>query len=347
MPGSLNVGHGNIDASNKDRWRNIEGAPQDPKRGRDWWRTISLERDADNSRRDRWREEERENSNNLAPKRDRWKEGERETAGEQTAQAQNRRIVNDRWPESNPSTGREAGDQLRRPSSERWADTPNREANFDNRRDNKWSNRWGPPDEKEKEHRSKWGDGADKEGGDGGGYQQRHGANPHNVRDVDREREREREKDREREKEKDRELDTTRNDRAWRPSFASRGRGESLHLGTTPPKLAPGFGTGRGRGEPYGVGFTIGRGRGTAQGPGLLHGPLSSPIGSIFLGDKWDLGKDNPFRYPRVKLLDIHRKCGTESFIQYPDGFTEVAQLTQTDPFEPLAFLQPDVEEEV
>lgn len=104
--------------------------------------------------------------------------------------------------------------------------------------------------------------------------------------------------------------------------------------------------TGRGRGEPYGVGFTVGRGRGNLQ-SGLLHGPPLSPIGSPFLVDKWDVGKENVFRYPRVKLLDIHRKCGILSFQKYPDGFIEVPQLTQSDPVEPMAFFQPDMEEEV
>ena len=303
-----------------------------------------MERDTDSIRRERWREEERESSNNLAPRRDRWKEGERETVGEQTPPLQNRRGGTDRRVENNLPVGRDPGDQLRRAASDRWADLPNRDGNFDNRRDNKWSGRRGL-DEKEKDFRGKWGgDAPDKEVVDGViRNQQRHAVNPHNGRDSDRDREREREREREKERDSDA---GTRHDRAWRPSFA-RGRGELPHMGTTPPKMAPGFSMGRGRGEPSGVGFTVGRGRGNPQGFGLLHGPLVTPIGSPFRVDNWAAGKDNAFRYPRVKLLDIHRKCGIQAFAKYPDGFTEVPQLTQIEPLEPLAFFQPEMEEEV
>ncbi|CAK9868976.1 unnamed protein product [Sphagnum jensenii] len=314
----------------------MEGAPQEPKGNRDWRRTISLERDFDGNRREGWCEEEREN-NSLGPRRDRWKEGER--AVEQiSSPLQNRRGINERRAENNMAAGREPGEPLRRAPADRWADTNSREANFDNRRDSKWSTRWGPED-KERELRGPR-DVHDKEVVDTGGHHQRHVTTISSSRDYERDRDRDM-----------RELDSgARGDRAWRShSLASRGRGEGPPSGATPPKMAPGFGIGRGRGDPTGLGFSVGRGR--ANFTGILQGPpLSSPIGASSLLDKWNGGGDdnNAFQYPRAKLLDIYRKVGAlSSFAKYPDGFIEVQLLTQSKVSEPLAFITPDMEEEV
>ncbi|CAK9211706.1 unnamed protein product [Sphagnum troendelagicum] len=314
----------------------MEGAPQEPKGNRDWRRTISLERDFDGNRREGWCEEEREN-NSLGPRRDRWKEGER--AVEQiSSPLQNRRGINERRAENNMAAGREPGEPLRRAPADRWADTNSREANFDNRRDSKWSTRWGPED-KERELRGPR-DVHDKEVVDTGGHHQRHVTTISSGRDYERDRDRDM-----------RELDSgARGDRAWRShSLASRGRGEGPPSGATPPKMAPGFGIGRGRGDPTGLGFSVGRGR--ANFTGILQGPpLSSPIGASSLLDKWNGGGDdnNAFQYPRAKLLDIYRKVGAlSSFAKYPDGFIEVQLLTQSKVSEPLAFITPDMEEEV
>ncbi len=324
--------------SKKDHWCSMEGAPQEPKGNRDWRRTISLDRDFDGNRREGWCEEEREN-NSLGPRRDRWKEGERERAVEQiSSPLQNRRGINERRAENNMAAGREPGEPLRRAPADRWADTNSREANFDNRRDSKWSTRWGPED-KERELRGPR-DVHDKEVVDTGGYHQRHVTTNSSGRDYERDRDRDM-----------RELDSgARGDRAWRShSLASRGRGEGPPLGATPPKMAPGFGIGRGRGDPTGLGFSVGRGR--ANFSGILQGPpLSSPIGASSLLDKWNGGGDdnNAFQYSRAKLLDIYRKVGAlSSFAKYPDGFIEVQLLTQSKVSEPLAFITPDMEEEV
>ncbi|CAM6016332.1 unnamed protein product [Sphagnum balticum] len=318
----------------------MEGAPQEPKGNRDWRRTISLDRDFDGNRREGWCEEEREN-NSLGPRRDRWKEGERERAVEQiSSPLQNRRVINERRAENNMAAGREPGEPLRRAPADRWADTNSREANFDNRRDSKWSTRWGPED-KERELRGPR-DVHDKEVVDTGGYHQRHVTTISSGRDYERDRDRDM-----------RELDSgARGDRAWRShSLASRGRGEGPPSGATPPKMAPGFGIGRGRGDPTGLGFSVGRGRANFTGTGILQGPpLSSPIGASSLLDKWNGGGDdnNAFQYPRAKLLDIYRKVGAlSSFVKYPDGFIEVQLLTQSKVSEPLAFITPDMEEEV
>jgi hypothetical protein len=262
---------------------------------------------------------------------------------------------------------------LRRVSpSERWAavDTNSREPNYDSRRDSKWSTRWGPEDKDSSREvvRGPRDGGHDKEvladgggGGGGGGYHHQH----HHVTTLNSSSSRDYERDR------DRELDSgARADRAWRsPSLASRGRGgggggggggEALPppSGTTPPKMAPGFGIGRGRGDPTGLGFAIGRGRANFTGSGILQGPpLSSPIsGSASaissLLDKWNgrgsRDDSNAFHYPRTKLLDIYRKVGIlPSFKKYPEGFIAVQLLTQEKVSEPLAFITPDMEEEV
>jgi hypothetical protein len=90
-------------------------------------------------------------------------------------------------------------------------------------------------------------------------------------------------------------------DCAWQsPSLTSQGRGEAPPSGTTPHKSAPGFGIGRGRGDPTVVGFAIGWGRTNFTGRGILQGPpLHSTIGSSYLVDKGDRGHEvsNAFHY--------------------------------------------------
>jgi hypothetical protein len=99
-----------------------------------------------------------------------------------------------------------------------------------------------------------------------GGYHQRYATTPSSCRDYDRYRD----------KESMRELDSgARGDRAWRsPSLTLWGRGEAPPSGTTPPKAAPGFGIGRGWGDPTVVGFAIGQGRANFTGRGILYTAL-------------------------------------------------------------------------
>ncbi|CAM6091961.1 unnamed protein product [Calypogeia fissa] len=357
-PGTSNQVGGNSEALIKERWRGDggrEAVRNDPgreggrgdggrdgareaERKRDWWRSISMEREADSSRRDRWREEERENS--TAARRDRWKEGERDSVESRQRDQQ------PRWAENNPS--RDTGD-LRRLPSERWQETANRETSFEARRDSKWSTRWGPEDKDKEFRREKWTE-PEKEVDV---HRERHVVNTPNIREGDRETE-----TAARETRDNREARDTRDTRdrpAWRPNFMSRGRGDPPPPGAAPPKFAPGFGVGRGRGEGASVGFAAGRGRANfSAGSGLLHGPPSgAPIGAPLV-DKWESGQgksssllDNQFRYPRGKLLDVYRKIGNSaSFANYPEGFMEVPQLSQTEPLEPLAFFAPDMEEE-
>lgn len=292
----------------KERWK--PDGNRDGDKRRDWWRTMSTEADGGaGTRRDRWREDERESS--LLGRRDRWKEGGDATDARRA----------DRWAE-NLSTPRDPVESRRAPPSERRSDPANRETNYEGRRDSKWNTRWGPED-KEKETRREKRSEFEKEGE---GYRDRQHINSSRN-------------------ENEREADASSRDR-WRPhSITARSKGEMPPLSITPPKTAPGFGTGRGRGDSTPSGFSVGRGRANFPGSGPLHGSFPS-IGSPPSVDRGDAGAG--FRYPRAKLLDIYRKCSSSfSNRKLPEGFIEVPQLTQAEPFEPLAFFTPDMDEEV
>eukprot|EP00250_Pteridium_aquilinum_P006220 c16183_g1_i2 orf=183-5522(-) len=298
---------GNSDSVSKERWR--PDANRDADKRRDWWRTMSTETDGGvGTRRDRWREDERESS--LLGRRDRWKEG-----GDA---ADSRRA--DRWAE-NSSTARDSVEGRRAPLSDRRTDSASRETNYEARRDSKWNTRWGPED-KDKETRRERRSEFEKEG------------------EVHRDRQHSNSS----RNENDREADAASRDR-WRPhSITPRSKGEMPPLSSTPPKSAPGFGVGRGRGDGTSSGFAVGRGRANFSGSGLLHGTFSS-IGSPPGLDKGDASPG--FRYPRAKLLDIYRKSNVSfSSRKYLEGFIEVPQLTESEPFEPLAFFTPDMDEE-
>lgn len=84
------------------------------------------------------------------------------------------------------------------------------------------------------------------------------------------------------------------------------------------------------------VGFLAGRGRGSGL-PSSLS--MRTPIGASTIA--------NAFCYPRAKLLDIYRDCGTFSSLRgVADGFVEVSGVTCSQHFEPLAFVSPDSEEQ-
>ncbi|KAI5082783.1 hypothetical protein GOP47_0002526 [Adiantum capillus-veneris] len=291
----------NNDSVSKERWR--PDSSRDGDKRRDWWRTLATEGDGSaGNRRERWREDERESS--LLGRRDRWKEG-----GDTTEKRA------DRWAENSSA----AAESRRTPLSERRSDSASRETNYETRRDSKWNTRWGPEDKDKETRRDKRLD-FEKEGE--GHRDKQHPSSNRN--------------------ENDREADASARDR-WRPhSITARSKGEiPPPLSSTPPKAAPGFGIGRGRGDTTSAGFAIGRGR---AGINPVHGTFSS-IGSPPGVERGDGGSG--FRYPRAKLLDIYRKCSVSfSDKKYPEGFIEVPQLTQADPFEPLAFFTPDMDEE-
>ncbi|KAH7365094.1 hypothetical protein KP509_18G008600 [Ceratopteris richardii] len=270
---------------------------------------MSTEGDAGGlNRRERWREDERES--NVLGRRERWKEG-----GDAT---DSRR---DRWAD-NSSNARDPLEGRRTPGLERRSDSATRETNYETRRDSKWNTRWGPEDKDRDTRREKRSD-FEKEGE--GHREKQHLTSNRN--------------------ENDREADASARDR-WRPhSINVRSKGDlPPPLSSTPPKAAPGFGMGRGRGDTVSTGFAVGRGRANSPGISASHGTLFS-IGSFPSSERADASTF--FRYPRAKLLDIYRKCSTSIISnKYPDGFNEAPQLTQLEPFEPLAFFTPDMDEE-
>ncbi|XP_024517879.1 uncharacterized protein LOC9662666 [Selaginella moellendorffii] len=129
---------------NKDNWRGDGARELDRK----WWRN--------DERRDKWREDERENT------RQRWKDGDREGPDGK------------RWLDKEPGEGK-------RGNLERWTDFSNRDTSYDNRRDSKWNSRWGPGDKDKEPRRDKWVD-PDKEG-----EKDRHASNPISIREPDHE----------------------------------------------------------------------------------------------------------------------------------------------------------------
>lgn len=258
--------------------------------------------DMETSRRDRWRDEERDIHPSI--RKDRWRDTEKE-------HGDNRRM--DRWAEN--SSVRHYGEGRRAPS-ERWTESGNRDANYDQRRESKWNSRWGP-DEKEKESlREKWSD-SNKDGDlsldKGLSHVSGHGKD-------------------------DKEGDSY---RPWRPnSSLSRGRGEPPHhQNLTPNKQVPSFSQNRGRGEITSPVFSAGRGKlhssmnalnnssTHSQAPGILSSKAESSHGEY-----------RPLRYSRMKLLDVYRMTDMRSCQKFLEGFVQVPPLTQEDPIEPVAF---------
>lgn len=189
-------------------------------------------------------------------------------------------------------------------------------------REGKWTSRWGPPDERGRERndprepRDKW-------------------ADP--VRDAERE--------------KDPEKEEHRETRPWKPSGLNRGRGEAMDPPLpvrTPHNKPTGTGIfGHGRG---------GRGEGRENGgtPGTFSASRgrfgSRPYQIGVLSDKSDGGlggESGVMRYSRMKLLDVYRTTDVKNFNLTVNGFTEVASLTEKEPFEPFALSAPTSEETV
>ena len=112
--------------------------------------------------------------------------------------------------------------------------------------------------------------------------------------------------------------------------------------GPTSYRAAPGFGLDKGRSEGRSegpnIGFTVGRGR--------ARGTWSAFFGAGgFLRNESVPGKPAPTcRYVRGKLLDLYRNQKPDKI---PIDMEEVDSVTQVALIEPLAFITPDVEEEV
>ncbi|KAL3511474.1 hypothetical protein ACH5RR_030875 [Cinchona calisaya] len=280
-PSSLSLGN-SADSNQKEAWR--ADAAEEKK---DWRRNAA---ETESGR--RWREEERETG--LLGRRDRRKTDRRADNASGRETTENRALpAPDRWHEaSNRNPGHE---------------TSNRNSGHEARRDNKWSNRWGP-DDKDKDGRPEKKADVEKE--------DVHNENQSFVvsRSVS-------------------ERDTDTRDK-WRP----RHRMEGSSGGPGAFRTAPGFGLERGRVEGSNVGFTLGRGRGNVP-SGRLTSAESIPGKSHPLSGS--------FFYPRGKLLDIYRRQKLDSsFVNVPDQMEEVPPITQLNHIEPLAFVVPDFEEE-
>ncbi|KAF9620316.1 hypothetical protein IFM89_011051 [Coptis chinensis] len=264
--------------------------------------------DFESGRRDRWRDEERDT--NSAIRRDRRKDGEKELVDTRKM---------DRWVET-PS--KHSGEPRRAPS-DRWNDISNRDGNYDQRRDSKWSSRWGPDDKESDGWREKLQD----SGRDSEVPRDKLLSHATNHGKEDKEGD---------------------HYRPWRSnSSQSRGRGEPPHHQTLAQnRQAPAFNYGRGRGENNSPNFSVGRGR-VSSGSALN----SSSTYTQSLGAVPDKGENfhndqSPLKYSRIKLLDIYRMAGVESYERPLDGFLEIPpSLTQDEPLEPLALSAPSPEE--
>ncbi|KAL2521064.1 GYF domain-containing protein [Forsythia ovata] len=263
--------------------------------------------DMESSRRDRWRDEERDTNSSV--RKDRWREGDKDVSD-------NRK---DRWTDS---SGRHYGEARRAPV-ERWNDSGNRENSHDQRRESKWNTRWGP-DEKETDHvGEKWvdsGKDADMLLDKGPSHPAYHGKD-------------------------DREGDNHRPWRS--NSAYSRGRVEPPHHQTSiPNKQVPTFVHGRGRGENPAPTFSLGRGRVGSGGSSVDNTSIPlQPLG--FLSERDESGQGEPYllRYSRTKLLDVYRTTEMKSRGKFLDGIVQVPSLTKEEPVEPLAFCAPTPEE--
>lgn len=262
--------------------------------------------DMESGRRERWRDEERDT--NSSARKDRWREGERE-------QSDNRRV--DRKVDS---SGRHYGEARRAPG-ERWTDSGNRD-NHDQRRDSKWSTRWGPDDKEADSVHEKWVDSnkeADMLLDKGSSHLPYHGKD---ERDGD-------------------------HYRPWRSNSSySRGRADPHHQASTPNKQAPIFSHGRGRGESPASTFSLGRGRVGSLGSAITQTPINlQPHGSVIEKGESGHGEPYPLKYSRTNLIDIYRTTDMRSIAKYLEGVVHVLSLTQEEPTEPLSFCAPTPEE--
>ncbi|XP_007017506.2 PREDICTED: uncharacterized protein LOC18591366 [Theobroma cacao] len=267
--------------------------------------------DMETGRRDRWRDEERDTHSSV--RKDHWRDGDKELSD-------TRRM--DRWADNLPS--RHFG-EARRPPSERWTDSGNRDSNYDQRRESKWNTRWGPDDKDTESLRDKWTDSG------------RDGDMPldKGLSHLSSHRKDEREGD---------------HYRPWRStSSQSRGRGEPPHHQTlTPSKQVPTFSYGRGRGENHPSTLSAGRGRGSAGGNSVAS--VSSHRQSLgTISDKSEIGhgEPSPLRYNRTKLLDVYRRTDMRIYQKPLEELVQVPSLTQNEPLEPLALCAPNSDEMV
>ncbi|KAF5185420.1 Gyf domain-containing protein [Thalictrum thalictroides] len=192
-------------------------------------------------------------------------------------------------------------------SSERWTDSSSRENSVDQRREGKWSTRWGPDN-----HESK----------------SRH----ENYRDVESPRDKgllhltshgKEEKDAE-------------HRRPWRSS-------NSVSHGSE--RGEPSFGYSRTHGETTLPTTNHGRVSSGASFMKDSASPHSSSIATNKV--EGDCGEYSPLRYSRMQLLSVYRTTNLTSLRKPLDSFIDVPSLTQEKLLEPLALSAPTSEEMV
>ncbi|RWW10678.1 hypothetical protein BHE74_00009247, partial [Ensete ventricosum] len=258
------------------------------------------------------KKEWRRNANDLESNR-RWRDEERETGllGRRERKKEGDRDTEYRKNDHHPDniSIREALD-LRTLSSSDWLhEISNRSAGNESRRDNKWSSRWGPEDKDKEPQREKKVD-VDKEGS--------HAEKQSFIANL-------------------RPLSGSDSHDKWRP----RHRQEIHSSGSSVLRAAPGFGLERDRVEGPPVPFASGRGRSKSVTVLQFGRPSAAgPIGAA------PINKEQ-FRYPRGKLLDIYRNQKMSVVDAIPEGFEEVPLVTGSSSLTPLAFVAPDVDEEV
>ncbi|CAN6181173.1 unnamed protein product [Urochloa humidicola] len=273
--------------------------------------------DGEIGRRDRWRDDEREP--NSTHRWSRWRETDKE-------QGDPRKV--ERWADDTSKYSvvhRSAGVT----PQERWGDSNNKEGNYDQRRDNKWTARWGSNEESEN-WRDRWGDSSkDGDVSREKGFSQftAHGKEGNNY-----------------------EKDTERDDnisRSWKSSYpVGRGRGDLSHYPSQAPQKSSGtYGYGRGKPDNDFANFPS-RGKFTS-GTNAISSGSSRPFHLGLLSDRpgGASGDRSAFKYSRMKLLDIYRSCDVTEFKIPADCFEEVSVLFQENALEPLALSAPVAEE--
>ncbi|XP_023546983.1 uncharacterized protein LOC111805921 [Cucurbita pepo subsp. pepo] len=262
--------------------------------------------DSEIGRRDRWHDEERENSSSV--RKDRWRDGEKEIGD-------GRKM--DRW---NEDSSTRVFRESRRGPSERWSDSSNRDnVHYDQRRESKWNTRWGPDDKETEGFREKRVD----SGRDGDLHLDKNFSHVSNYGKNDRDGD---------------------HYRPWRSSSSQgRGKGEPPHHQTqTPIKQVPAF-SHRGRADNTPPTFSLGRGI-ISSGVNPPNSIYSSPH-SLGASSEKSGREPYYYKYSRTKLLDVFRTTSLTSQQTLKDGFVPVPTLTLDEPLEPLALCVPTTEE--
>ncbi|KAG8100835.1 hypothetical protein GUJ93_ZPchr0013g37321 [Zizania palustris] len=273
--------------------------------------------DGETGRRERWRDDEREPTSAL--RWTRWRETDKE-------HGETRKL--ERWSDDSSKYSLDG----RHPPQERWADSSNKEGNYDQRRDNKWTTRWGPNDKESENWRDRWGD-SGKEGDaareKGFSHYAAHGKDGNNH-----------------------EKDTERDDnisRSWKSSYPlGHGRGDSSHhLSQTTQKSSTSYGYGRGKPDNEITSFPSSRGKFTSGSTNTASSGTSRPFYLGLLSDRpgGASGDHTSFRYSRMKLLDIYRTSHVTDLKMPLDGLGELSGSMQEETLEPLALFAPTVEE--